>query len=137
MDFFLNFVCFSECPNFRDQKLNSECTLWHSDSMFGSSQSAISQILEQDRRSWFLVNTLYIKIKFSSYAQSRQFDIVIVWFMDILFLYFRLWGITQDPSNRLGSEHHQTSLSKVWGWNWGRPSNQKSTHRSYCNLNLQ
>ena len=39
----------------RGQKLYCERSLWHSNSMVGSSHIATSRILEQDQRSWFLV----------------------------------------------------------------------------------
>ena len=54
------------------QKLYCERTLWHSNSMFGSSHSVTSWILEQDRRSWFLVfhkfNPGKVRVQFRKYA---------------------------------------------------------------------
>ena len=44
----------------RGQKQYNKRTLWHSNSMFGPSHSAISRILKQDRKFWFLFNTYEI-----------------------------------------------------------------------------
>ena len=54
------FLTFMVMEAVRGQKHYSEPTLWHFNSLFGSSNSTISRVLEQDWRSWFLVSNKYL-----------------------------------------------------------------------------
>ena len=62
----------------RGQILYCDLTLWHSKSMSDSSHSATSQILEQDRRFWFLVYNIHIITTWDLYFFDKPFEDIMV-----------------------------------------------------------